>query len=148
MSPLENAPVQRWEREPAWRTRGCAGGAAGLPSCPRYKGEEPNMENGASRVALVTGAARGIGKGIALRLAADGLDVAVNDIEANSGELDGVAEEIRNAGRRAATVVADVSQPDEVEGIVGRVAEELGRLDVMVANAGTPWRLWGRCPSG
>ena len=94
------------------------------------------VENGASRVALVTGAARGIGRGIALRLAADGLDVAVNDIEANSGELDGVAEEIRGAGRRAATVVADVSVPDEVEGMVGRIADELGRLDVMVANAG------------
>ncbi len=48
--------------------------------------------NGAAWVALVTGAARGIGKGIALRLADDGLDVVVNDIEANGDELDGVAE--------------------------------------------------------
>ncbi len=94
------------------------------------------MENGSSRVALVTGAARGIGRGIALRLAADGLDVALNDIGANADQLDGVAEEIRGAGRRTATVVADVSVPDEVEGMVGRVADELGRLDVMVANAG------------
>ena len=94
------------------------------------------MENGSSRVALVTGAARGIGRGIALRLAADGLDVALNDIGANADQLDGVAEEIRGAGRRAATVVADVSVPDEVENMVGRVADELGRLDVMVANAG------------
>ncbi len=90
------------------------------------------MENGSSRVALVTGAARGIGRGIALRLAADGLDVALNDIGANADQLDGVAEEIR----RTATVVADVSVPDEVENMVGRVADELGRLDVMVANAG------------
>jgi meso-butanediol dehydrogenase / (S,S)-butanediol dehydrogenase / diacetyl reductase len=94
------------------------------------------MENGSSRVALVTGAARGIGRGIALRLAADGLDVAVNDIGANADQLDGVAEEIRGAGRRTATVVADVSVPDEVDNMVGRVADELGRLDVMVANAG------------
>ncbi len=94
------------------------------------------MENGSSRVALVTGAARGIGRGIALRLAADGLDVALNDIGANADQLDGVAEEIRGAGRRTATVVADVSVPDEVENMVGRVAGELGRLDVMVANAG------------
>ena len=92
--------------------------------------------NGAARVALVTGAARGIGRGIALRLAADGLDVAVNDIEANRDQLEGVAEEIRGSGRRAAAVVADVSDPGEVEGMVSSVAEELGSLDVMVANAG------------
>jgi meso-butanediol dehydrogenase / (S,S)-butanediol dehydrogenase / diacetyl reductase len=92
--------------------------------------------NGASRVALVTGAARGIGRGIAVRLAADGLDVAVNDIEENENELEEVAESVRGAGRRALTVTADVSDPGEVEGMVGRVADELGRLDVMVANAG------------
>lgn len=92
--------------------------------------------NGSARVALVTGGARGIGRGIALRLAADGLDVAVNDIGANSDQLDGVAEEIRAAGRRSATIIADVSQPDEVERMVASVADELGRLDVMVANAG------------
>lgn len=93
-------------------------------------------DDGASRVALVTGAARGIGRGIALRLARDGLEVAVNDIGANGDELEGVAEEIRGAGRRALALVADVSQPDEVEGMVGDVADGLGRLDVMVANAG------------
>lgn len=92
--------------------------------------------NGSARVALVTGGARGIGRGIALRLAADGLDVVVNDIGANSDQLDGVAEEIRAAGRRSATIIADVSQPDEVERMVASVADELGRLDVMVANAG------------
>jgi meso-butanediol dehydrogenase / (S,S)-butanediol dehydrogenase / diacetyl reductase len=92
--------------------------------------------NGSSRIALVTGAARGIGRGIALRLAADGLDVAVNDIGANADQLEGVAEEIRGTGRRAAAVVADVSDPGEVEGMVLRVADELGSLDVMVANAG------------
>ena len=92
--------------------------------------------NGAARVALVTGAARGIGKGIALRLADDGLDVAVNDIEANGDELDGVAEEIRDKGRRTVAITADVSEPDEVQGMVRRVADELGQLDVMVANAG------------
>jgi meso-butanediol dehydrogenase / (S,S)-butanediol dehydrogenase / diacetyl reductase len=92
--------------------------------------------NGSSRIALVTGAARGIGRGIALRLAADGLDVAVNDIGANADQLEGVAEEIRGTGRRAAAVVADVSDPGEVEGMVRRVADQLGSLDVMVANAG------------
>lgn len=92
--------------------------------------------NGSARVALVTGAARGIGRGIALRLAEDGLDVAVNDIGANSDQLDGVAEEVRGAGRRAAAIIADVSQADEVESMVGTTVEELGRLDIMVANAG------------
>lgn len=92
--------------------------------------------NGSEKVALVTGAARGIGRAIALRLASDGLDVAVNDLEAGSEDLEGVAEEIQETGQRVVAVTADVSEPDEVEGMVGRAAEELGRLDVMVANAG------------
>lgn len=92
--------------------------------------------NGSSRVALVTGAARGIGRGIALRLAADGLDVAVNDLEAGSEGLESAAEEIRQAGRRSLAITADVSEPGEVEDMVQRVAGELGSLDVMVANAG------------
>jgi meso-butanediol dehydrogenase/(S,S)-butanediol dehydrogenase/diacetyl reductase len=91
--------------------------------------------NGASRVALVTGAARGIGRGIAERLAADGLDVAVNDVQDNDGELDEVAESVREAGRRSVAVPADVSDPEAVEGMVRRVVDELGQLDVMVANA-------------
>ncbi|SFB40155.1 meso-butanediol dehydrogenase / (S,S)-butanediol dehydrogenase / diacetyl reductase [Amycolatopsis marina] len=95
-----------------------------------------DVHEGSPRVALVTGAARGIGKGIALRLAADGLDVAVNDIETNSGQLKEVATEIEAMGRRSATVVADVSDPDAVQTMVDRVATDLGRLNVMVANAG------------
>lgn len=92
--------------------------------------------NGDSRVALVTGAARGIGRGIALRLASDGLDVAINDIQDNSDQLEEVAEEIREAGRETATVIADVSEAGQVEDMVGQVVDELGQLNVMVANAG------------
>ncbi|MGH3086716.1 MAG: acetoin reductase [Rubrobacteraceae bacterium] len=92
--------------------------------------------NGSGRVALVTGAARGIGRGIALRLAEDGLDVAVNDLESMKGELDGVAKEIEAKGVRSAAAAADVSSKDEVDGMVKSVADELGSLDVMVANAG------------
>lgn len=93
-------------------------------------------KNASQRVALVTGAAQGIGKGIALRLAADGLDVAVNDIEANNDQLKAVADEIGVLGRRSAAIVADVSDPDSVQAMVDRVATELGQLDVMIANAG------------
>jgi meso-butanediol dehydrogenase / (S,S)-butanediol dehydrogenase / diacetyl reductase len=61
-----------------------------------------------------------------LRLADGGRDVAVNDIEANGGELDGVAEEIRDTGRHTAAITADVSEPNEVRSMVRRVADELG----------------------
>jgi meso-butanediol dehydrogenase / (S,S)-butanediol dehydrogenase / diacetyl reductase len=88
------------------------------------------------RVALVTGASRGIGRAIALRLADDGLDVAVNDVAANSDGLEQVAGEIREKGRRSATFIADVSREDEVERMVSGTAESLGHLDVMIANAG------------
>lgn len=95
-----------------------------------------NAQRKSTRVALVTGAARGIGRGIALRLAADGLDVAVNDVEANSDELADVADEIAALGRRSTTAVADVSDAQSVETMVERVTGELGALNVMVANAG------------
>ncbi|KAF7363911.1 hypothetical protein MSAN_01049200 [Mycena sanguinolenta] len=89
-----------------------------------------------TRVAIVTGASRGIGKGIALRLAADGLDVVVADLADQKDPLDAVAEEIRGLGRKALTVSCDVSKEDEVQAMVVAAVSELGRLDVMVANAG------------
>jgi len=92
--------------------------------------------DGSARVALVTGAAKGIGRAIALRLAADGLDVAVNDLDAMTGELNEVVDSIEKAGRRSLAVTADVTDPDGIEAMVTRVADELGHLDVMVANAG------------
>jgi meso-butanediol dehydrogenase / (S,S)-butanediol dehydrogenase / diacetyl reductase len=88
------------------------------------------------RVALVTGAARGIGRGIALRLAADGLDVAVADLPSMRAEATGVADEIRSAGQRTAVIEVDVSDADQVDAMIRAAVEELGRLDVMVANAG------------
>ncbi|MGK5032882.1 SDR family NAD(P)-dependent oxidoreductase [Janthinobacterium sp. MDT1-19] len=64
------------------------------------------------KVALVTGAAQGIGKAIALRLAKDGADIALVDL--NQDKLDLAAAEVRALGRRAVTVIADVSQLDQV----------------------------------
>ncbi|KAF8258247.1 acetoin reductase family protein [Lactarius quietus] len=89
-----------------------------------------------TKVALVTGAARGIGRAIAVRLAEDGFDVAVNDVPGTPDPLDEVLTEIGNKGRRALRIHADISLEPEVERIVKEVSQELGSLDVMVANAG------------
>jgi meso-butanediol dehydrogenase / (S,S)-butanediol dehydrogenase / diacetyl reductase len=86
------------------------------------------------RNAMVTGAGRGIGRGIALRLARDGHAVAVNDL--NEAGVEAVTEEITAAGGRAVAVPGDVTDRDAVFAMVDRVAAELGSVDVMVANAG------------
>ncbi|KZT00641.1 NAD(P)-binding protein [Laetiporus sulphureus 93-53] len=88
------------------------------------------------RVAIITGAAQGIGKEIALRLARDGLDVAVNDISSKSEELEQVVAQIQDIGRQAIALVADVSDEEQVRNMVEKTVQKLGRLDVMVANAG------------
>ncbi len=83
-----------------------------------------------TRVALVTGAARGIGRAIALRLVEDGLDVAVNDLP-NTPELDDLVREIESKGRRSLAVPADVSLEENVEKIIQQVVQKLGSLDVV-----------------
>lgn len=88
------------------------------------------------KVALVTGARRGIGKGIALVFAEAGADVAVCDYVADSGELAAVVEEIRGFGRRSMAAQADVTKKGDVEGLVQKVVDEFGRIDVLVNNAG------------
>ncbi|KAI0736289.1 hypothetical protein C8Q72DRAFT_941322 [Fomitopsis betulina] len=93
------------------------------------------------QIALVTGAAssRGIGRSIALRLAHDGLNVAVNDLSSRRHELDDVVTEINRTAapsQRAVAVAGDASSEADVEAMVAAVAEQLGGLDVMVANAG------------
>lgn len=101
--------------------------------------------------ALVTGAAQGvyhclhdpvidsdlflvgIGRAIALRLAADGFDVAINDIASKAAQLDGVKDEIIAAGRRSAVFGGDVSVDADVKAMVAGVVEALGGLDVVSA---------------
>jgi len=86
------------------------------------------------RIAIVTGAARGIGAGIAIRLAADGMAVAVLDL--NEADCAGTVKEIENAGGKALAVGADVSKTDQVNAAVERIAAELGPPTVLVNNAG------------
>ena len=92
------------------------------------------MQRLAGQVALVTGGGTGIGAAIAVRLAVEGATVAVNGHV--DGSADGVVEQIRNAGGRAISVVADVSAPSEVASMVQRCVDELGALTIAVNNAG------------
>jgi 3-oxoacyl-[acyl-carrier protein] reductase len=86
------------------------------------------------KIAIVTGAARGIGAATARRLAADGMTVAVLDLD--EGSCAGTVKEIENAGGRALAVGADVSRTDQVNAAVERVAAELGPPTVLVNDAG------------
>jgi meso-butanediol dehydrogenase/(S,S)-butanediol dehydrogenase/diacetyl reductase len=89
-----------------------------------------------SKVAIITGAAQGIGKAIALRLATDGYDIALNDIPAQEQKLSLLAAEIHALGRKTVIVLADVSDEPAVEKMVADTVAALGAVDVMVANAG------------
>jgi 3-oxoacyl-[acyl-carrier protein] reductase len=86
------------------------------------------------KVAIVTGSARGIGAATARRLAADGMAVAVLDLD--EAACAGTVKEIEDAGGRALAVGADVSQTEQVQAAVERVAAELGGPAVLVNNAG------------
>jgi len=89
-----------------------------------------------TKIALVTGASRGIGRAIAIGMAKRGFDVAINDIERQKDALQDVAKEIEAAGRRALTVCADVSNKADVEAMVKKIADTFGRIDAIVNNAG------------
>jgi enoyl-[acyl-carrier protein] reductase III len=88
------------------------------------------------KVALVTGASRGIGRACALRLAKAGADVIVNYVTSQTAAAE-VADEIQSLGRRAAAIKADVSETEDVRAMMEFVGERFERLDILVSNAAT-----------
>ncbi len=87
------------------------------------------------RVALVTGASRGIGRAIALALGQAGADVALN-CRSSAAQAEELATSLRGMGRRAIVIVADVSVRSAVAEMMARVARELGPLEILINNAG------------
>jgi NAD(P)-dependent dehydrogenase (short-subunit alcohol dehydrogenase family) len=87
-----------------------------------------------NKIAIVTGAGRGMGEAIALTFAREGADVVVNDI--NLENLEKTAAAIRALGRRALPLQADISQAAEVNGMIEKAVREWGGVDILVHNAG------------
>jgi len=87
------------------------------------------------KVALITGASRGIGKAIALGLAQAGADVAI--ASRKMADLEKVAEEIKSLGRRGLAVPAHVGKIEEIQVLVDKVMDEFGRIDILINNAAT-----------
>lgn len=88
-----------------------------------------------SKVALITGGTRGIGRQIAVTFAKEGYDIAVNYITLND-EVENTKKEVEKAGVKCITVCGDVSKFDDSENMVKEVVNEFGRIDVLVNNAG------------
>jgi citronellol/citronellal dehydrogenase len=96
------------------------------------------------RVAVVTGASRGIGRALAIRLAQEGADVAVaakseQSTERLPGSVHETADAIRALGRRALAVPTDVREEEAIRNLIDRTVAELGRIDILVNNAGAIW---------
>jgi citronellol/citronellal dehydrogenase len=96
------------------------------------------------RVAVVTGASRGIGKALALRLARQGADIVVAAKSEQStdrlpGSIHETADAVRGLGRRALAVATDVRDEDAIRNLVERTTAEFGRLDILINNAGAIW---------
>jgi 3-oxoacyl-[acyl-carrier protein] reductase len=90
------------------------------------------------KIALVTGSSRGIGRGVALALAAEGCDVMLTGRDQKA--LEDVAGKIRTMGRRAAIAVLDLREPGAAEKLIEQVKRELGGLDILINNAGATKR--------
>jgi NAD(P)-dependent dehydrogenase (short-subunit alcohol dehydrogenase family) len=118
-------------------------GAKVLPEFPCGDGPFPDEPDGAlrevdmalnTRHALITGSSRGIGRGIALKLAEGGVRVAIHYYQNEAAALDTLAE-VRKRGSDGLIVQADVSQPDQITRMFSTVKEQFGTLDVFVSNA-------------
>ena len=92
-------------------------------------------KNNQTKVAVITGSSRGIGKAIALRLARDGFRIVVNDVVSQQ-DLDKVVEEIRSLGAEAVGVVADISDANQVKELFKQAVSAFGTVHVLVNNAG------------
>ena len=82
--------------------------------------------------ALVVGARRNMGKGFALGLAEAGADVAVTDVNIESGQLQAVSDEIQQMGRKSLALKADISSKEEVKKLVQSVVKEFGTIDILM----------------
>ncbi len=90
--------------------------------------------NTQAKFALITGAGQGIGRAIALRLAKDGMDIAIVDLKKD--KMEAVAKEVQALGRKATVFVGDVTDRDQVYAAVDHAEKELGGFDFIVNNAG------------
>src|SRR3984957_2700695 len=97
------------------------------------------MTNETNRVAIVTGASRGIGAAVAERLAADGFTVVIN-YSGDTKSAEALAKKIESKGGRALTAKADVSDPGAVRGMFDAAEAAFGGVEVLVHNAGTKKR--------
>ena len=91
------------------------------------------LTSGLGRVAVITGASRGIGRGIALRLARDGYDVALNDLPSTAAELKEVAEAVEKVGRKVLILPGDVSVEADIQSLIEHTVVGLGSVDVVSA---------------
>ncbi|KAK6062872.1 acetoin reductase [Seiridium cupressi] len=105
--------------------------ALGFSSYQGLRAAAPQREPNEGKSVIVTGASRGIGKSIALRLAADGYNVCINDIGANSKGCEEIVNEIKALGRQACSAIADVTKRDEVVGMNQTSVKELGPLNTI-----------------